>query len=104
MTDRVLVGVFLIYISIREWMHAKEVKLLSEAVIAKNVYEYKALQTQPEKPEEDKPPKFIPVDSIPDEDFLRSIRKQLNRQTATDKFKDKIKKIWPKNQPTTPHE
>jgi hypothetical protein len=95
MNELILSSVFLIFILVREWMHGKEVKLLSEAVIAKNIYEYKDAQTKSQTPEEEKPSKFIAMDGVTDEQFLHSVKKQLNRLTPTDKFKDKIKKVWP---------
>ena len=99
MTELIQVITFVVFILIREWMHAKEVKLLSEAIIAKNIYEYKDLQTKPEAVQEEKLSKFIPMDNVSDEDFLHSIRKQLNRETPIDKIKEKIKK-WPIKLPT----
>lgn len=101
MTELILTGIFLVFILFREWQHAKEVKLLSEAIIAKNIYEYKDLQTKPQAPEEEKPSKFIPMDSVSDEQFMQSIKKQLNRQTPIDKIKEKIKK-WPTRLPMIP--
>ena len=101
MNELILSSVFLIFILIREWMHGKEVKLLSEAVIAKNIYEYKEAQSPKTVTQEDKPSKFIPMDDVSDEDFLHSIKKQLNRETPIDKFKEKIKQ-WPIKLPTIP--
>ena len=96
MTELTLTALFLLYTAFREWQHAKEVKLLSEAIIAKNIYEYKDAQSKSSAPEQEKPPRLIPIDDASDEDFLRSIKKQLKRQTPQDKFREKIKKIWPK--------
>jgi hypothetical protein len=92
----ILIGLFLIFILIREWQHSKEVKLLSEAVIAKNIYEYKDAQVKPEKLEEDKPPKIVPVENISDDEFLNSIKKQLGTQTKVSKVKQTLNKLWPK--------
>lgn len=102
MNELILAIVFLIFVIVREWMHAKEVKLLSEAIIAKNIYEYKDAQAPKGVIQEDKPSKFISMDSVSDEDFMHSIRKQLNRQTPADKIKEKIKKVWPTKLLTTP--
>ncbi|MBU1092554.1 hypothetical protein KJ836_02715 [Patescibacteria group bacterium] len=101
MTELILTGLFLTFISVREWMHAKEVKLLSEAIIAKNIYEYKEMQVKPKASPEEEVSKDMPIEDITDEAFLSSIRKQLDRETPTDKFKNKIKKAWPIKSNTT---
>ena len=93
MNEIIISAIFLVFILIREYQHAKEVELLSKAVIAKNVYELKEVET----PAETKTEPVIPVeDEVSDEVFMGAIRKELGRETPQDKFKEKIKKIWPK--------
>lgn len=102
MTETILTAIFLVFIVIREWMHSQEVKLLSEAVIAKNIYEYKDAQNKPQVDQGNPIPKVVPLDSVSDEAFLHSIKKELGRLTPVDKFKEKIKKVWPTKLPSTP--
>lgn len=93
MTELITATVFLVFILIREKQHQDEVKLLTRSLIAKNVYELNSS----EKPSEDKTPVLIPEDQASDEEFLRAIKKQLDRQTPQDKFKEKVNKVWPKS-------
>ena len=100
MTETIIVGIFLLFIFLREKQHTDEVKLLSRSIIAKNVYEI----SDSEKPNEikdgmEKP--IIPeVENLTDEEFMATIHRQLGRETIKDKFKEKItKKLWPKQTP-----
>jgi hypothetical protein len=93
-----LIIVFLLFTLLREYQHAKEVELLSKALIAKNIYELK----DSEPNDKEKPITQIPEEEISDEAFMGAIRKELGRETPQDKFKEKIKKIWPTNSNSTP--
>lgn len=93
-------AIFFIFTLIREWMHTKEVKLLSRALIAKNMYEFDQEEKQTEF-HVDSPPEVLLEDQLSDDAFMASIRKQLKRETTGDKFKEKVKKIWPQKSKQT---
>jgi hypothetical protein len=92
MNELIITAVFIIYLVIRERMHDKEVELLSKALIAKNVYELKEVEDT--KPMVEKAPKYIPETELNDEEFMASVRKQIGKQKPSDKFKEKISKLW----------
>jgi hypothetical protein len=88
----IIIGLFLVFILFREYQHGKEVELLSKALIAKNVYDLKDSQT----PGEIKVEPVIPAEEdVSDDVFMQAIRKEIGRETPQDKFKEKIKKLWP---------
>jgi hypothetical protein len=91
----IIVATFLIFLVIREKQHAKEVELLSRALIAKNVYELKESQERPSKQNVQDVVMFPAEEEISDDQFMAAIRKQLKAETPQDKFKNKIKKLWP---------
>lgn len=98
MTEVILISstaLFLIFILIREKQHADEVRLLSKALIAKNIYEFKDSEKTDEKGFKEELSKYIPADEVSDDVFMGAIRKELKKETAVDKFKDKVKNIWP---------
>jgi len=92
MTEIIISAIFLVFILIREYQHSRQVELLSKALIAKNVYELK----ESEKPVDAKVEVPAVEEEVSDEVFMSAIRKELGRETPQDKFKEKIKKIWPK--------
>lgn len=95
MTEIIIAGVFLLFILIREKQHQDEVKLLTKALIAKNVYELN--EPKQEKGEEVTPP--VEESDISDDKFMEEIRRQINRPSKADKAKEiireKVEKIWP---------
>ena len=101
MTEIIIAGIFLLFILLREKQHADEVRLLSKALIAKNVYEFNDSQIKDEKEKPIKEPlPILPSDQVSDEEFLAAIHKELEIESPQEKFKEKIKnKIWPKSTP-----
>jgi len=92
MNELIITAIFVAYLVVRERQHAKEVGLLSKALIAKNVYELKEVEDT--KPMVEKLPEYIPEAELSDEEFMASIRKQVGKQNPSDKFKEKISKLW----------
>jgi hypothetical protein len=97
MTEIIIAIAFLTFIFLREQQHASEVRLLSEALIAKNIYELKNSEIKHEKQTELKINNLIPESEADDEVWMGAIRKELHRETVKDKFKDKIRKLWTKS-------
>jgi len=94
MNEIIISSLFLVFILIREKQHSDEVKLLSKAVIAKNVYEIKDSETDVKKEITPETSNLVPEDEASDEAFMGAIKKQLGRETPQGKFKEKITKLW----------
>ena len=98
MTETIIAGIFLLFILLREKQQSDEVKLLSRAVIAKNIYELKDSEIQNETKEITEKPPALQTDQLSDEEFMAAIHKELQKESPQDKFKNKIKsKLWPKS-------
>lgn len=88
-----IVIVLIVYIALQDFLNRKERNRLVNAFLAKNLTELNNVETKPSKPTPDAPPEFVPISDMDNEDFDKAIKKQLGRESRTDKIKEGLKKV-----------
>lgn len=82
-TETIVIIALLVYIAYQEHGHRQERKKMMEAVMAKDLTEFKQGEmTEKLEPEEEKPPEFMPIEEASEEEFNKAIKKDLGREDA----------------------
>ncbi len=82
------------YIVWKDKQHQREVSQLLDRIMAKDLQEFQAatVPINQEKPEI-KPPEFVPMQTLPDDEWDKLIKQQAGTETTKDKAIKKLKSL-----------